>query len=756
MRIVFRHEIYFRKIVFFRNFAYVLLIMVRKAIYLFFFIWGNIYSLSSFAQQGSVKNLTALPEVDRVKVINELIDHYRDNHGDSARILAEHALTLARKHELRSELTKALLNQGEVNLDNGQYGQALTVFQEGLTLARQQKASDLEHQAMQRIAVSFHFQNQSDSALKYAFPALTYFRKNGQTLEEATISSFIGYVYKRLGLHQEALGYFEDALTLREALGDENEIAKSLNAIGSLHLERDNYSDALSYYEKAYASSEKIGVMRGMATSQTQIGLIHIKMNILDKAETALRSSLEYSSKSNLRRETAQAYMYLGTLFSIKNNPDSANRYFHDAISIRTALKDTFSLIETLVEYGTALNLLGNHRLALQPLATAESLLTTQTSPILKKKVYSAQADAYLKLDEQAPFMDRFKMIYALEDKDNSQNVGMELYAARNRLEKKEEQALKEKQKAASDSLQLLSIIVVCISLIAIMGIVLFLLQLRSNRRIRKQHAVIQEKNIHLEEVNLVLNRLNEELNTSQEKLVELNHTKDRFFSIIGHDLRSPLASLALYLDEFVLSNQTEDPVHREAGVHLRRAVTNLNELINNLLTWALSQSGKLDFKPLQVALGASLNKSLELMAPIAEAKGIELVSKIEGKAHILGDPDMLDLIIRNLISNAIKFTPSGGKIVVHVRDADAYAVLEVTDTGIGIAEEKLPDLFTFARIRSTKGTNSERGAGLGLVLIKDFVDRHQGMVEVTSRLGHGSTFRVMFPTAVNELRAMA
>lgn len=732
--------------------------MVRKLIYLFFFICENVYFLPLFAQKGALAGgtLQSLPEIERVKVINELIDHYRDNHGDSARILAGEALMLARKHRLQGELTKALLNQGEVNLDNGQYVQALAEFREALNLAIRQKAHRLEHQAMQRIAVSFHFQNQPDSALKYAFPALTYFRKNGDALEEATINSFIGYVYKRQGMHQDALGYFEEALTLRQALGDENEIAKSLNAIGSLHLERDNYSDALSYYEKAYESSEKIGILRGMATAQTQIGLIRIKMNILDKAETALRSSLEYSNKSNLRRETALAYMYLGTLFSKKNSPDSVNRYFRDAIDIRTALRDTFSLIETLVEYGTALNLLGNHLEALLPLASAESLLTAQTSPILKKKVYSAQADAYLKLDEQAPFMDRFKLIYALEDQENSDNVGMELYAARNRLERKEEQALQEKQEADSFALRMLSVIVVCISLIAVMGMVLFLLQLRSNRRIRKQHAIIQEKNIHLEEVNLMLNRLNEELNASQEKLVELNHTKDRFFSIIGHDLRSPLASLALYLDEFVLSNQTEDPVHREAGVHLRRAVTNLNELINNLLTWALSQSGKLDFKPRQIGLSASLLKSLELMAPIAEAKGIEIESTTDGQAKISGDPDMLDLIIRNLISNAIKFTPSGGKIHVHVRDAGPYTVLEVTDSGIGIAEEKLPDLFTFARIRSTKGTNAERGAGLGLVLIKDFVDRHHGMVEVSSRLGHGSTFRVMLPTAVNELRAMA
>lgn len=225
------------------------------------------------------------------------------------------------------------------------------------------------------------------------------------------------------------------------------------------------------------------------------------------------------------------------------------------------------------------------------------------------------------------------------------------------------------------------------------------------------------------------------------------NQTKDKFFSIIAHDLKTPLSGLLgltdLLLDDVELAN----PRHFEKEIRLINQTTKvLHNLLDNLLTWARSQTGLLEYEPRRLPFCALLRECVQLVQPSLVAKELTLeVDCVEGM-EVVADAQMTSTILRNLLANAIKYSWPGGTVRVVARPEGGFVVLEVQDEGVGIPAERLQSLFCLASKSSTPGTRGELGSGLGLLLCKDFAERQQGWVEVESTLGRGSTMRMKIP----------
>jgi PAS domain S-box-containing protein len=234
------------------------------------------------------------------------------------------------------------------------------------------------------------------------------------------------------------------------------------------------------------------------------------------------------------------------------------------------------------------------------------------------------------------------------------------------------------------------------------------------------------------------------ELNT---ELKALNAHKEKLLSVIGHDLRSPVAA-SLKLAELALMDI--DEVSKEELIEyltkMEVGLQNANELLENLLQWAKNQFNSLNFNPVLIHdLKAVIMNCLKRIMPLAEAKGLLLEASVPEDLKLYADIDMLDAILRNLVSNAIKFSAHGEvKVVVTMRDYDI--LYSVKDTGIGIAEEKISTLFNPALSHTTYGTAGEKGTGLGLELCRDFVEKHQGKIWVESEIGKGTTFYFTTP----------
>lgn len=231
-----------------------------------------------------------------------------------------------------------------------------------------------------------------------------------------------------------------------------------------------------------------------------------------------------------------------------------------------------------------------------------------------------------------------------------------------------------------------------------------------------------------------------------KENLQEEVATKNKFFSIISHDLRGSFG-IILSIAQLLQENRDSltDEETSEMLDDIGKTTKNTLDLLENLLEWARSQTGGINFKPAKLKLNDVVSGILETSKDLARKKEIELTSTIDSEV-IFADRNMVLLIIRNLVSNAIKFTPKGGKVKIESEDREDSVKISVTDTGVGIESEKANQLFLIDNKISTPGTENEQGNGLGLILCKEFTERNNGNIGIESEPGKGTTVWFSLP----------
>ena len=232
-------------------------------------------------------------------------------------------------------------------------------------------------------------------------------------------------------------------------------------------------------------------------------------------------------------------------------------------------------------------------------------------------------------------------------------------------------------------------------------------------------------------------------------ELKELNASKDKFFSIIAHDLKNPFSTI-IGFSELLREHLDKgiDTKPKEYARAIQSAALQTFRLLENLLEWAYTQRGKISFNPEKINLEDLIYEELEVLSETAASKGIELRCIIPENLNmnIFADKNMIRTIIRNLISNAIKFTNRKGQVILNASTDDGIVKISVADNGIGMTPDTLSKLFKIDANLSTRGTEDEKGTGLGLCLCRDFVEKHHGKISVESTPGNGSIFRISLP----------
>lgn len=238
-------------------------------------------------------------------------------------------------------------------------------------------------------------------------------------------------------------------------------------------------------------------------------------------------------------------------------------------------------------------------------------------------------------------------------------------------------------------------------------------------------------------------------IRAKEKALEKSNTTKDHLFAIISHDLRKPaLAFRGISKKVRFLLDQRDFETIDKLGVSLERSAFSLNSLLDNLLKWALRQKEVLPYQPKPIDVELITNEIYQLFQQIAAEKGIKLDTSVAEESIVFADPSAVSTIMRNLLDNAIKYTPSGGTVKVVVKKVQTTILVKIADTGIGMQSDKLERLFELYQDKSSAGTAGEKGTGLGLALVKDLVRINQGTIEVTSHLEQGTTFEVLLPAA--------
>jgi signal transduction histidine kinase len=269
-------------------------------------------------------------------------------------------------------------------------------------------------------------------------------------------------------------------------------------------------------------------------------------------------------------------------------------------------------------------------------------------------------------------------------------------------------------------------------SAVAVM-IYIYLLRTRTNRLLKYQ--------------NQQISLANEALRKSEKNLMELNATKDKFFSIISHDLKNPFSSL-LAISELMVDSfdDTDEEDHKSGFKKIHKSIKHLLDLLENLLTWSRSQRGRIKYDPVRFNLSSLIHENVNLHKLLAEKKGIMLLSCEHDDMYAYGDRDMINSVIRNLMTNAVKFTDRDKKVEVKVEAKEEKIEVSVVDEGIGISQENMERLFRIDEKYKSTGTAGEKGTGLGLIICREFVEKNGGEINVTSKPGKGSTFSFTIP----------
>jgi len=257
------------------------------------------------------------------------------------------------------------------------------------------------------------------------------------------------------------------------------------------------------------------------------------------------------------------------------------------------------------------------------------------------------------------------------------------------------------------------------------------------NREINSlQRQLIKEKR--------TLERTLEQLSESNRELEETNAAKDKFFSIISHDLRNPLHGIIGFSEE--LTNQIREGdyegIEENAG-YIHQLSRQSMELLSNLIEWSRSQTGRMEYRPEQIQLAAMLDETTQLFEHVAGSKSISIKKVLPHDMVLHADRAMMSTVLRNLLSNAIKYTRHGGTITIEARKKQNEIVLSVRDNGVGIPKDRIETLFQLTQNTSTSGTKNEKGTGLGLVLCKELIEKQNGRMWFESEEHAGSTFYV-------------
>ena len=241
--------------------------------------------------------------------------------------------------------------------------------------------------------------------------------------------------------------------------------------------------------------------------------------------------------------------------------------------------------------------------------------------------------------------------------------------------------------------------------------------------------------------------KIQEALLESHQKLEELNNTKDKFFSIIAHDLKNPLHTILGFAH--ILRENLDNFDQDEFKGFIDYIITTSNSsslLLENLLQWALTQTGSIKAKKVRINLFDLIEKIIRFLNEIALKKQINLINECPCNLYIKADKDMLEFMIRNLVSNAIKFTNPEGYVWIGGMQTDHTVNVTIKDTGVGMGRKMRESLFDIESMKKSNGTNKETGTGLGLVLCKEFIAMNKGNISVKSKVGKGSTFLLEFP----------
>jgi len=584
----------------------------------------------------------------------------------------------------------------------------------------------------------------SDSAFSYGKTALAYAQKIGYVKGQAESWRMIGNTYEMIGDYGNMLSSYHRSLDLAEQISNSSLIAKAHLNISLFYKDVGEYPDALTQMGQVIRIYERNGDSLQLAYVLNHQSDILYRQQEYEKALPYALKALEVVTALKDYPTVATFNNELGKILAAKGDYKASLKYHLLSLTYFQSRSDRLGLTETSALLAQTYLLLKDYPKALQFARQSLTLARQIKRKKETKEASKALADIYEALGDYRNALQYHKLYKDISDSLFNEATRKQSFALESKYEyEKKEAALRQeaahKELIHQDAVRNHQLqIFVAILLIIFLSILTFILF--------RSRADKQKSNLILHAKNQEISRQKEEMEHQAVQLLLNNQQKDKLFSIIAHDLKGPLNSLKGVLD-FLKENALSDKEIRNMMVELRRNVDYSAELVNNLLFWASSQMNGIVVQPVILPMHHLIADTMTLFFKQAADKMISLKNECTTPLMAYADKDMIQMVLRNLFSNAIKFCRMGDSITITGRlDGNAVEIC-VTDTGIGIKPEALEKINRKESI-TTYGTAKEKGTGLGLFLCREFTEENNGRFWIESQWGKGSRFYFTIPAA--------
>lgn len=604
--------------------------------------------------------------------------------------------------------------------------------------------------SQKQLGLVYKYMSDFDSSLYYYAESLNLFDSLEINVERASILNRMANIYKRKGDFDNALELFLSSLSISLNVKDSILISAIYNNLSLLYQNMEHYDKALEYQLMNLDINKKSGLMDEVSMSLMNIGTINKEKKDFNQALLYYKQSLELFNDKDNKYDKLLLLHNIGTVYELTQRYDAAQQYYVKAVEIEKEIGNKEMLVLSLQGIGNVLIKTGNfkegERYLLESYQLAKELGNTLRSSEIALNLYKIYEQQHLyekslnyfklydDIEDSIYSIENMKQITMLEQKYEAEKKQQQITF----LEKeKKVQQLELAKKEAEANQKSFQRNVLILLLLLTFGVVLYYIRTNKKRQKLNQLLIKQNKKITEQRTEIV---------KQNDALVESNKTKDRLFQIIAHDLRSPLVSMdsITQLIPYWVEEQDYESLKKLSST-LELSLQNVLSLIDNLLNWALSEQGKFPYSPENLNLKENINEAVEVYKPIAEIKNIRLKFSYSKSVVVFADRNMLFTIMRNLLNNAIKFTPENGEIEVGIDSNTQVAKVWIKDSGVGIPKEKQERVFEIANGKE-KGTKGEVGKGLGLFFCKEFVNMNNGDIYLESLENKGTIITFTLP----------
>ena len=553
--------------------------------------------------------------------------------------------------------------------------------------------------------------------IKYANDLIDLSLRTGSEFFEARGYHHLGVAFRLNGELEKSLNKLFEAASIAERIENFQLLAQTYSEIGTTYTKNSDVNNSLLFKSKAIDVLRKTKNDQVLAINLLNTGFSYYTIDNLDTALAYYNEAEPIFQEIGLHIGTAYTIGNRALVFWKQGNERKAIADLLTAIDMLKPLGDQYGMADYYNQLGSIYLEKDQKEKAIKytaiglEMAKAEDLKEqVRDASLLLAQLHTQAQDFEKALEFQTQFI-------AYKDSIQDQETTQRLADLRTAFEVGQKQAevdlLSEQKKNRQNVALALG------AILLLVAVLLITVYLGSQKR----------------------KRLNDEL-------VELNNTKDKFFSIISHDLRGPVSAFSgiSRIIKMYLTQKSYDRLE-EMTSHIDKTAGSLSNLLDNLLSWAVQQQGQIPFHEERLNLNELVASNLDIFQSTAEAKSIQLLNHVSSELAVSADRNTTMTIFRNLIGNALKFT-SAGSIEIFASEEEHFIKVTVQDTGVGMNEEVLAKLFVLEDKKSTYGTSGEKGLGLGLQLVHEFVDLNQGKLKVESTVGEGSTFSFWLPMA--------